>query len=144
MAVPIGRTLGTILLVDDHSPLLKLVTTILEGANFKVIPTTSAKQAIRLEASFPATIDLLLSDVRIGSMSGLILAKRLQERRPEMRVMLMSGYPCRALLVPHEGWHYIDKPFAATVLVTRIQHVLRERQSQDKAAKAGSSIETYV
>jgi len=134
MVLPFERTLGTILLVDDHSAFLKLVKKILEDANFQVISTTSAKQALRLEASFSGTIDLLLSDVRIGSMSGPILAKHLQERRPQMRVMLMSGYPCNALLVPNEGWHSIDKPFAASALVTKIKHVLREGLSIDSYA----------
>jgi DNA-binding NtrC family response regulator len=114
----------TILLVEDHSLLLKLVKQILESANFAVIPASTAKQAIQLEAEFPGTIDLLLSDVRMRGMSGPILAKRLKERRPQMRVVLMSGYPGGALLVLNYGWHYIEKPFVPSVLVSRIKDVL--------------------
>src|ERR1035437_4716398 len=121
----VGGTLETILLVEGHSVLLKLVKQILEDANFTVIPATNAKQAIRLEAEFPGTIDLLLSDVRMTGTSGPALAKRLKERRPQMRVVLMSGYPGGALLVLNYGWHYIQKPFVASVLVSKIKDVLR-------------------
>jgi len=121
----VGETLETILLVEGRSVLLKLVKQILEDANFTVIPATNAKQAIRLEAEFPGTIDLLLSDVRMTGTSGPALAKRLKERRPQMRVVLMSGYPGGALLVLNYGWHYIEKPFVASVLVSKIKDVLR-------------------
>jgi DNA-binding NtrC family response regulator len=121
MALP----LETILLVEDHSALLKIVKQILEAANFTVIAATSGKQAILLETAFPGTIDLLLSDVRMRGMSGPTLAKRLKERRPQMRVMLMSGYPGGALLVLNYGWHYIEKPFVPSLLVSKIKDVLR-------------------
>jgi len=135
MSLPFGGIRETILLVEDHPVLLKLVTQILEDANFTVIPASSAKLAIRLEAEFPGTIDLLLSDVRMKSVSGANLAKKLKERRPQMRVVLMSGYPGGALLVLNYGWHYIEKPFVASVLVSKIKDVLRgetREQSTDR------------
>jgi DNA-binding response OmpR family regulator len=119
---PVGET---ILLVEDHSALLKLVKQILEGAGFAVIPASTGKQAIRIEVEFPGTIDLLLTDVRMSGISGPELAKRLKDRRPQMRVMLMSGYPGGALLVLNYGWHYIEKPFVPSVLVSKIKDVLR-------------------
>jgi DNA-binding NtrC family response regulator len=125
MALPSADTLETILLVEDHPVLLRLVKQILEEARFAVIQASSAKEALQLEAEFPGTIDLLLSDVRMKSMSGPGLAKRLKERRPRMRVMLMSGYPGGALLILNYGWHYIQKPFVASVLVSKIKDVLR-------------------
>jgi len=125
MASRFDGTRETILLVEDHPALLKLVKKILEDANFTVIAANSAKQAAWIEAEFPGTIELLLSDVRMKGMSGPNLAKRLKERRPQMRVMLMAGYPGGALLVLNYGWHYIEKPFVPTVLVSKVKDVLR-------------------
>jgi two-component system, cell cycle sensor histidine kinase and response regulator CckA len=135
MALPVRGTSETILLVEDHTALLKLVKQILEDANFTVIPASNAKQAIQIEAEFPGTIDLLLSDVRMRGMSGPNLARRLKERRPQMRVMLMSGYPGGALLVLNYGWHYIEKPFVPSALVSKIKDALRgetREQSTDR------------
>lgn len=125
MALPLGEPCETILLVEDHAALLKLVKQILEDANFTVIAASCATHAARLEAEFPGTIDLLLTDVRMRGMSGPALARKLKERRPQMRVMLMSGYPGGALLVLNYGWHYIEKPFVPAVLVNKIKDVLR-------------------
>ncbi len=125
MPLPAEGTPATVLLVEDHAALLKLVKQILENANFTVIPASNAKHAMQVEAEFPGTIDLLLSDVRMRGMSGPELAKMLKERRPQMRVMLMSGYPGGALLVLNYGWHYIEKPFVPSALVSKIKDVLR-------------------
>jgi two-component system, cell cycle sensor histidine kinase and response regulator CckA len=135
MALPVGATPETILLVEDHPALLKLVKQILEDADFTVVEASNAKQAIQLEAEFPGTIDLLVSDVRLGGMSGPNLAKKLKQRRPQMRVMLMSGYPGGALLVLNYGWHYIEKPFVPSLLVQKVKDVLRgetREQSTDR------------
>jgi DNA-binding NtrC family response regulator len=122
---PFGGSRETILLVEDHSALLKLVRQILEDANFSVIAAKNAREAMRLEAEFPGTIDLLLSDVRMTGRSGPELAKKLQEQRPQMRVVLMSGYPGGASLVHHDGWQYIQKPFAPAALVDKVKGALR-------------------
>lgn len=135
MALPLEGNLGTILLVEDHAALLKLVKQILEDASFTVIAASSARQATRLEAEFPGTIDMLLSDVRMTGTSGPKLAKRLKERRPLMRVALMSGYPGGAMLFLNYGWHYIEKPFVASVLVSKIKDILHtetREQSTDR------------
>ena len=137
---PFGGTRETILLVEDHSVLLKLVKQILEDADFSVIPAKSAREAMRLEAEFQGTIDLLLSDVRMRSKSGLDLAKTLTERRPQMRVVLMSGYPVRASMVHRCGWHYIQKPFGPGALVDKIKAVLRsDGQPAHPPMAAGSA-----
>ena len=134
-----GGTHETILLVEDHSALLKLVKQILEDAGFSVLPAKNAREALRLEADFPGTIHLLLSDVRMRGTSGPDLAQKLQHQRPRMRVVLMSGYPVAA--AHHFGWHYIQKPFAPSALVDRVRIVLRgdSRSSLHRMAAGSAS-----
>jgi DNA-binding NtrC family response regulator len=115
----------TVLLVEDHLVLLELIKHILGNAGFTVIPACNAKEALLLEAGHPGTIDLLLSDVRMRGLSGPDLATKLKQKRPEMRVVLMSGYPGGASLALDCGWHYIQKPFIAAALVSTIRGVLR-------------------
>ena len=117
----------TILLVEDHPLLLKLVKGILVDAGFTVLAASSAEKAIQIEAKFPGTIDLLLSDVMMPGVSGPDLAKTLKKQRPKMRIILMSAYPDGALLVLNYGWHFIQKPFMPLALVGRIKHVLRSK-----------------
>ncbi|HLK68139.1 MAG TPA: response regulator [Bryobacteraceae bacterium] len=130
----------TILLVEDHSALLKLVKQILEDANFKVIAARNAREAMRQEAEHEGPIDLLLSDVRMRGKSGPELAEKLTERRPGMRVVLMSGYPGGVSLTQHEGWLYIQKPFGPAALVEKIRSALKEGRSTHSPMALGSSI----
>src|SRR5690242_4120797 len=96
--LPSGKVLETILLVESNPNLRKHLKEVLEHA-FTVCPVASAKEAVRLEAEFPGTIDLLLTDLRMPGTTGPSLAKKLQERRPHMRVMILAGFPGGALLI---------------------------------------------
>jgi two-component system cell cycle sensor histidine kinase/response regulator CckA len=125
MGSPLNAPQKTILVVEDTALVLKTVCMILERAKFTVLAAGSAEEAMRL-AGFAKTIDLLLSDVMMPDMSGPDLALQFKELRPEMRVMLMSGYPDGAMLVLNYGWHFIKKPFVAAQLVAKINEVLGE------------------
>jgi two-component system cell cycle sensor histidine kinase/response regulator CckA len=85
---------GTILVVDDTEAVRKLVVTILEEANFKVLSADSGESAIKLARDTNEKIDLLLSDVEMGKMSGPDLGETLKKDRPALHVMLMSDRAC--------------------------------------------------
>ena len=118
---------ATVLVVEDHVLLLKLIRDTLEDAHFTVLHANSAEKALKIEAAFKGTIDLLLSDVMMPGMSGPDLAKKLKEQRPQMRIILMSGYPDGGLLVLNYGWHFMQKPFIPRALVGRIKDVLQSK-----------------
>jgi len=122
------KTAGTILLVEHHRLFLKLIKGILEKANFEVLPASNPKEAKQIEAEFQGTIDLLLSEVMMTpDLLGTRLAKHLKERRPKMRILLMSAYPGGELLILNYGWHFIGHPFMAKALVSRVKEVLSSR-----------------
>ena len=118
---------ATILVVEDHPLLLKLVVEILEHVHYKVLAANSPKEALGIESTFKGTIDLLLSDIMMPEMNGPDLAKLLKEQRPKMRVILMSAYPGGAMLVLNYGWHFIQKPFLTEALLARVKHVLKSK-----------------
>lgn len=125
MALALKQPRETILVVEDTALVLKTVRMILENANFTVLAAASANEAMEL-ARYAKTIDLLLSDVMMPSMSGPDLALKLKESRPDMRVMLMSGFPNGAMLVLNYGWHFIEKPFVSAQLIAKINEILQE------------------
>ena len=125
MESPLNGPQKTILVVEGNDLVLNTVRTILENANFTVLAAASADAAMRLAGS-AKTINMLLSTVMIPDMSGPDLAQKLKALRPEMRVILMSGYPDGAMLVLNYGWHFIEKPFVAVQLVAKINEILDE------------------
>jgi two-component system, cell cycle sensor histidine kinase and response regulator CckA len=125
MDSPLKAPRKTILVVEDTALVLNTVRMILERAKFTVLAASSADEAMR-HAGSAKTIHLLLSDVMMPDMSGPDLAQKLKEQRPEMRVILMSGYPDGGMLVLNYGWYFIQKPFVPVQLVAKINEVLDE------------------
>jgi two-component system, response regulator PdtaR len=82
----------TILLVEDE-PLIRLDLAItLRNAGFTVIEARRAEDAVELLSSSPAVAaDLLLTDVNLGGMTGLELAKWVLSNRPNFPIAVMSG-----------------------------------------------------
>ena len=113
----------TILVVDDTSSVLKAVTAILEAASFYVLQADGGNKAVKMAPGYPGQIDLLLSDIKMPEMSGPELGELLKQTRPDMRVMLMSGFS-GDLLVLNYGWAFIAKPFLAKKLVEMVTEVL--------------------
>lgn len=124
-------TLETILVVDDHEIVRKVVVEVLEQANFLVLTADCGDSAVKLAQETSRKIDLLLSDVNMPGMSGPDLGEFLKKARPDMHVMLMSGGADGTLLVLNYGWAFIQKPFVATKLVQMVTDVLHsENRSQ--------------
>jgi DNA-binding NtrC family response regulator len=110
--------------VEDDLIVLRVVSGILERAGFRVLSARNSTEAIQAESMTRGTIHLLLSDVMMPDMSGPVIAQLLKKHRPEMRVMLMSGYPDGEMLFLNHGWHFIEKPFLPIELVARVNDVL--------------------
>ncbi len=115
--------LETILVVDDTVTVLRVVVAILKRANFHVLQAGSGSLAIKMATDYAGVIDLLLSDVKMPEMSGPELGEELKKTRPNLHVMLMSGFT-GDLLILNYGWAFISKPFLAKKLVEMVTDVL--------------------
>ena len=82
----------TVLVVEDEPEVRALARRVLERQGYQVVEASQADEALQLSDARPGAIHLLLSDVVLPHMSGCALAGRLRSRRPEMKVLFMSGY----------------------------------------------------
>jgi DNA-binding NtrC family response regulator len=98
----------TILVVDDDPAILSFVSGFLDG-----------RYNVRRSEEFKGEIYLLLSDFQMAGMSGIEIATKLTVQRPQIKVLMMSGFP-EGMLVLNEGWHFLAKPFIASQLQTLI------------------------
>jgi two-component system OmpR family response regulator len=78
------------LVVDDHESVRVLVGKVLVMLGWDVRTAATGDEA--LGAAHAATVDVLLTDVSLGDMTGLGLAQRIRARTPAVRVVLMSGH----------------------------------------------------
>jgi two-component system cell cycle sensor histidine kinase/response regulator CckA len=117
----------TVLLVEDEPMLRELMEMILTEAGYTILAAGSPTEALALAEGREGGIDLLISDVVMPRMSGPELAERLVERRPDLRVLYVSGYPDETL-----GKHgvaprritLIEKPFRDSDLRAKVREVL--------------------
>jgi two-component system, cell cycle sensor histidine kinase and response regulator CckA len=124
MALPPTVPHETILVVEDNPLVLEIISLSLEHAGFTVLPAASPAEARQIEAEFAGTIHLLVSDVIMLHTSGSDLAEELKARRPELRVLLMSGSPEDPRVVSYKG-HFLQKPFLPGDLLGKVNEVLR-------------------
>ena len=120
---------GTILLCEDDPGLRRLALQVLQRNGFVVLETASAQDALEASASFDGDIDLLLSDVVLGGMTGPELAARLQREQPELLVVMMSGTASPdAIDELREGSAiFMAKPFRPSELVDQVMGLLSRR-----------------
>ena len=59
----------------------------------------------------------------MAGMSGIELATKLTVKRPQIKVLMMSGFP-EGMLVLNEGWHFLAKPFIPSQLRTLINGLI--------------------
>ena len=126
---PPGSGGEVILVVEDDDQVRTVVSKGLPRLGYEVLVVGNAEEALALVDKHPGRIDLLLTDVVMPGLSGPQLADRLTARRPETRVVFMSGYPEAqdpALGFSLNGRSYLQKPFALAELAEKIRLALDE------------------
>ena len=108
----------TILVVDDDPAVLSFVSGFLSG-EFNIILASNGLEAVRRAREFTDEIHLLLSDFSMVGMTGIEVATQITAERPQIKVLLMSGFT-GGMLVLNEGWHFLAKPFIPSQLRTII------------------------
>jgi DNA-binding response OmpR family regulator len=116
---------GRVLVVEDEALVRMLVVQTLEEAGFAVSEAAEAQgalEALRRDDD----IRLIVTDVGLPGLNGRRLADEARARRPDMKVLFMTGYADSALLenVLPEGFGLITKPFDLDDLTARAQALL--------------------
>ena len=116
----------TVLVVEDADGLRELTRRLLVKQGYTVVVAANADAALRLFEEHPS-IDIILTDVVMPGASGPELTRRLVGRRPDLRVVYMSGYTDDAIVqhgVLRPGIAFLHKPFTAEALGRKIREVL--------------------
>jgi CheY-like chemotaxis protein len=79
-----------ILFVDDHEVLARLSCEILEMQGYRAVSAYNAAEA--LEKFEQENFDILVTDFRMEGMNGLELARRIRAKRPDVPVIIVTGY----------------------------------------------------
>ena len=124
-ALPTGNE--TILCVDDEQSLIELGKNMLKKLGYRVEARTLPVEAIELFKAAPDTFDLVISDMTMPAMTGVSLAKKLMQIRPQIPVIICTGYSeqideSRAKELGIRG--FLMKPFTIRELSKTVRKVL--------------------
>ncbi len=117
----------TVLVVEDDEMVRALVTETLDDLGYACLEAPDPDTAQRICETHGGAIHLLLSDVVMPGMSGPTLAEALVRARPDMRVLLMSGYAADSLGIhglSDTAANFLHKPFTAETLARRVRESL--------------------
>jgi len=82
----------TILVVDDEAALANILQKLLHRLNYQVAITSSSIEALDWVRQNPGQFDLVITDLTMPEMNGVALAEQIRRIRPEMPIILVSGY----------------------------------------------------
>ncbi len=118
----------TILLVEDDDAVRKLAKVVLAKAGYNLIEARSPGDALVQSEEHAGAIDLVLTDMVMPLMSGERMVEKLRERRPDLRVAFMSGYPGKVEEQPRTApTIFIQKPFTPETLLGKVREALGGR-----------------
>jgi PAS domain S-box-containing protein len=125
-SVPSTRFAGTALVVDDEDMVRDVVAAMLQRAGLSVLATSNGVGALEEFDRPGRSIDFVLLDLTMPRMDGVAVCNELLRRRPETKIILMSGYgeeEALARLANPAVVRFLKKPFSSEQLMETLANL---------------------
>ena len=137
-------TLPPVLMVDDEPNMRETVSQLLMDDGYMADVAESAEQALEMLGAPGGEYFMMITDGRLGGMSGYDLLKRVREERPRMQVILITAFATPKLAVQaiqHGAVDYLSKPFAPEELLHAVDRCRKQYdlEEENKTLRARSS-----
>ncbi len=113
-----------ILVAEDEAVVRNLVRLMLSKEGYAVLTASDGQEALEICQYFKDPIHLLLTDVQMPRMDGLTLAERIRDKRPDTKVVVMSGETRMTIFEENTPDAFLRKPFIPPTLLQCVQKVL--------------------
>jgi signal transduction histidine kinase/sensor domain CHASE-containing protein len=122
---PTPAATGTVLLVEDDASVRRLGEEVLKDRGYAVISASSGQEALQLVEN-GTKIDLLVTDVIMPGMAGDELVEHLRLRRPDLKVVFVSGYASDSIprIIINSQTSFLQKPFPVEELVRKVYDMI--------------------
>ena len=116
----------TILLVEDSAPLRELTRELLSRQGYVILEASDGIEALELSEKHDGKIDLVITDVVMPRMRGTELAVEIVVQRPEIQVIVLSGYTEEAAwrLTDTRRVAILEKPYTSSTLLQTVRQRL--------------------
>ncbi len=126
-----GQNRATILIVDDEERIRKVIALQLEKVGYTVIALDDGAQAMELLGQ--VDIDLIISDIRMPSISGNQILKYVLTHAPTVPVIILTGIvevETAVDVMKNGAYHYLVKPVKREELLLTVHRALQHRALQ--------------
>jgi PAS domain S-box-containing protein len=121
------RAAETILLVEDEPAIREVAKRILSKQGYVVLEAENGHAALVVSAAFESTIHLVVSDAVMPGMSGGEAVRRLKTQRPNLKILIMSGYTDDEIVrrgIISASVAFLQKPFTAQEFTQAVRKAL--------------------
>jgi two-component system cell cycle sensor histidine kinase/response regulator CckA len=119
---------ATILLVEDETFVRNVTCEVLRAAGHRVLCSENSAEGDSLHDKHCDEIDLLITDVVLPGENGQTLATKLKRRKPNLKVLLISGYADQVRQLQENLLEYLAKPFSSLMLLERVRQLLNSME----------------
>lgn len=129
LEAPKGRH-ERILLIDDEAAIVQVIQKILRRLDYEVVPFQKPAEALAAFRAHPDQFDLLFTDLTMPEMTGLELATKVHQLRPDLPIILNSGYGTKWSGENAENAGIsavLHKPIDSKALAVEIRRLLDQR-----------------
>ncbi|TET45565.1 PAS domain S-box protein [candidate division TA06 bacterium] len=120
-----------VLVVEDEDDVRELAESVLRDNGYTVFAVVDRREALYIFSREGGKFDLVFSDIVLPDGSGVNLVERFVARKPELRVLLASGYTeeiANWQTFEEKGYHFLQKPYAVTDLLCAVRELLDKKR----------------
>jgi len=120
---------AALLVVDDDDAVRDVICLLLRSNAYHPISCRSADEALAKLAS--VEVDAVISDIRMPGMTGMELLEQIRSTKPDLPVILMTGYAdldTAVSAIKKGAFDFIIKPYKADYLLHAVEKAIRFRQ----------------
>jgi two-component system cell cycle sensor histidine kinase/response regulator CckA len=118
---------GRVLLVEDEDVVRSFAVRALRSRGYEVLEAATGAEALEVMQANQGRIDIVVSDVVMPEMDGPTLLKALRRKKPDLKIIFVSGYPndaFKASLGENEQFAFLPKPFSLPELAAKVKEEL--------------------
>jgi two-component system NtrC family sensor kinase len=138
-APPVDGSGMAVLIVEDNSEVGRFAADALTQLGYTATLVGNAVQALEELSVDPDRFDVVFTDVVMPGLSGIELAQQIRRLRPNLPIVLTSGYSQVLAQQGSYGFELLQKPYAIEQLSRMLQRVCGRRKAQDGATSSATS-----
>jgi DNA-binding NtrC family response regulator len=125
----------TVLLVDDHDAVRRVIELLLAEAGYEVVSTGSSSEAIRFASILPE-LDVLVTDIVLDQGTGFDVQVFVHQHHPKAGTLFITGYAVPEMHPDDGRTAWLQKPFHHDELVSKLGDLLRSQQGRSSDARS--------